>query len=293
MSFTISIGGMRLFAVCPYKNKFVYSFYEECIYFFSKDAANEIVCRHEEATDEYYNYLYHDIINMSETELTEKIKNTHAEYVLPFITVFLWKQRLGQISRRENLEVDEESISNLSGDYVIRRIHRMMSMSGYDDVYLKFPPNEELKKSCKSYLAFIEDLLGFHTKPGYDDDDYFSMLLDFLGIMGASNIKKYERYEEVIAFVEYILLNINTDERLHWIHLETLVFLLYCLNYNSGNSFSCFEKMIRKSDSTSALTVILGIKLFGDKACEIIKTSDYNYSYFGGFDNFFRLVMLE
>ncbi len=56
--------------------------------FFSFKAAYEIVCRHEKATDDYYNCLYHGIINLSERELLNKIENTHAEYVLPFITVF-------------------------------------------------------------------------------------------------------------------------------------------------------------------------------------------------------------
>jgi len=51
--------------------------------------------------------------------------------------------------------------------------------------------------------------------------------------------------------------------------------------------------MIARSDKITVLTEIMGIKLFRDKAIKILKKRDDNSSYFGDFDNFCRLVMLE
>lgn len=113
----------------------LYSFYSDLIIFFSKDSAIEIVNKHEKATDEYYNGIYNDIVYKSEEELLARIKETDSELVFPYISIFLWKQRLGVISEKIKLTMEEELIRNLVsdyGEYVVVRIYIMMALSGYE-----------------------------------------------------------------------------------------------------------------------------------------------------------------
>ncbi|MDQ2088182.1 hypothetical protein RBH29_17300 [Herbivorax sp. ANBcel31] len=115
----------------------LYYFYEELIYFFSRESALEIVKKYEKATDDYYNYFYHDIINMTKNELSTKIEKSDSELVLPFITVWLWKQRLGEIPMDQKIQLDKNLISGLVddfGDYIVRNIYKMMTLTGYDNI---------------------------------------------------------------------------------------------------------------------------------------------------------------
>ncbi|HHV28779.1 hypothetical protein [Acetivibrio mesophilus] len=272
----------------------LYFFYENLIYFFSRDSAIEIVSKYEKATDEYYGGIYKDIIYLSEKELLTRIKDTDSELVLPYIFVFLWNQRLGMISKEAKLEMDSHLINSLVsdfGEYIVVKIYIIMTLSGYADVYLKKPLNYEyFNGKYESYLSIIEDLIGFYTKPGYNDDDYFSLLCDCLCIMGVKNIKKHGLYNEVIALVEYVLLNYELDERLQWLSYEKFLLLIYSLNYNTDAVINYLEKILEKEQPASILTLVLSVKLFGERVLKLFKNRNTDCSYFGGIDNFYRLV---
>jgi hypothetical protein len=272
----------------------LYSFYSDLIYFFSMDSAAKIVNKHKKATDEYYNGIYNDIIYMSEKELLARIKETDSELVLPYISVLLWKQRLNIITKEIKLTMDEQLIRSLVsdfGEYVVEKIYIMMTLSGYGDVYLNKPLSYEyFDGKYDTYLSIVKDLSGFYTKSGYDYDDYFSLLCDCLCIMGDNNIKRHGLYKEVMSLVEYMLMNYETDERLQWLSDEKFMLLLYSINYSNEAVLSYLKKITEKEQLVNISTLVLSIKLFGERALELFKNRNMDCSYFDGIENLYRLV---
>lgn len=66
--------------------------------------------------------------------------------------------------------------------------------------------------------------------------------------------------------------------------------LLYSINYKTDAVFNYLKKILEKEQPIDILTLVLSIKLFGERAFEELKNRDIDCSYFGGIDNFYRLV---
>lgn len=265
----------------------LYSFYSEFIYFFSRKASIELFDEYKKTTSNYYNGLYDNLIFLEQDEHLKIINTTDSELIIPFIVVYLWKQKIRYFT--SNLEIDISTelsidINESFGDNELRKIHRLMILTEYKGSYIK--------SEISNYNLLISNLIGFQKKPGFEDDDYFSWLLELLSVTGLKNVKKIGIYNEVNEFLEYILKNQEYDDKTKFIYEETFVMFLYCFNYNSDEYLNYFENLITNKKVISILTAILAIKVFDNKVLSIIENKT-DYSFFGGIKNLYRLANLH
>ncbi|MEN8904474.1 MAG: hypothetical protein ABF289_00790 [Clostridiales bacterium] len=278
-----------------------YNFYGEDLYYFSIKSVIEII---ENANNIFKNSIIDDKcydnfkyllsinpLNMNENTLLKNIDSSDSENVIPYIVTYYWKQKYGLIDSNKRLYPKFDKSSNDFGAGEIFAIRRLMVLNDYSNIYLEEYHNY-VDIGIMNHLDEVEMYLGFHKKDGYIDDDYFSLLLSDLAMFGTKNIKKYDKYNEIIDFIEYIIKNINKDERISQILLKPFLQVLHDIEYNTKLSRECFKKILNYNSYVSTIEMILAIQHFGEEIYDTLNEL-YNYSFYNGFENFCRLINLK
>lgn len=203
------------------------------------------------------------LMNASTAELKRLIEGPgDEEDKVMYLGVFLWRQNFGSILKELRVSYEFEFW------YDATLIHRQMVFNGYENID-RLPLAMLPEEGVTTYLALIEKYLGFHKKQiGYDEDDYFSFLTTVLSVMGPT-IQSNSRVMEIVEFVDYIIENIETDQRLNWLRGASFTMLVYDLGISPEKSWAAYKKLVQSSLTGSMddfITAFLGIRMYGDAA---------------------------
>ncbi|RLC09627.1 MAG: hypothetical protein DRI57_21785 [Deltaproteobacteria bacterium] len=253
-------------------NKFsvLNSIFEICSCFLSEDGVNILLDQYQSST------RMKDIFNANEDEIQKLIlRGGDEEDIALYLNVFLWKQRHGEIRKDKRIWYNFEEHS------LAWTVHRHMVERGYEFVAL-MPYEIPLDHTITSYEEQTEMYLGFHKETeGYDDDDYFNMLINNLNVIGPKIIS-HKRLPEIIEFTDCIVANFNTDKRLRWLSLSGFTMLVCDLSYPRDKSWPVYLSLLRRESVTifDYSAGLLGIRMYGDKARNELKKTEI----VGGYD---------
>jgi len=211
------------------------------------------------------------MLTMNEADLISIVASDREEGdILPYINVYLWKQRNNKIKK------DSRIIYKFKHQFNAWHAHRFMVANGYE---LSLIPYKVSEDEIATYDSYIEKWL-VHRKVASNEDMYQSLLLP-LNVIGPK-IKEYKLLPEVLELSRYILKHYKSKEALSSLTPTCFALLFDDLSYPEEETWPAYEYLLKHKTLGifDYVAYLIGIRMYGKNARRLLWKMDIP----GGFD---------
>lgn len=254
----------------------IYQLFEEYLYFFNNDGKNKILNLIKKESENLYNFSS-ALCNMDHTSLESTIMNPKTFNQVPYVQVFLWKQKRGEIKNTYILDYDFSD-----EDFEYKWFFRQYkALNDYPNIIKlnAFSKNEDEKQL--TYENIIEEYLKNYKNNDYlkEEPFYLSNLIISLNMYG-EKLKYHNKIDKINEFYEYILK--VSDNSWYNIDLTNFTLLTYNLCYCKDKALQNYTYLLKNNTHwLDFMGYLLGIIYFGDKILNDLCEYGYFENYGG------------
>jgi hypothetical protein len=211
------------------------------------------------------------LLSLNADELSRKVHPWgDEEDQLPPINVFLWKQKVGEISP------DLRILYKFEDSYNAWLPHRYMIANGYEEEGLALPRFETPRHT--SYRKEILRLLDCLHHPGMrSDPTELSYLASCLSVLGPK-LAEDPLGEQAWDLLDYVTANLQNDTDTQLVHPADFTLLVHDLGYPAEASWPAFEFFVTKSQDADLIwsfpAWFIGCRIYGERALEAVRQVD-------------------
>lgn len=204
-------------------------------------------------------------------ELSRKVNpwGDECDQLLP-INVFLWKQKIGEISH------DLRLLYEFDGPHNAWLPHRYMIANGYEEdaLLLRHYAGSERKRYRKEALRLLSCYRDREMRDDPTDLAYLAICLSVLGPKLADDPLREQAWE----FIDYIVNGIDGDTDTQLVGAADFTLLIHDLAYPAEASWPAYELFVTKSESADLIwsfpAWFIGPKVYGKRALEALREVD-------------------
>lgn len=183
------------------------------------------------------------------------------------INVFLWKQKMNEVSR------DLRVLYEFDGPHNAWLPHRYMIANGYEEEALLLRRIEG--REPKSYRKEALHLLGCYRNREMRSDPtdlaYLAICLSVLGPKLADDPLREQAWD----FIDYIVTRIEDDTDTQLVGAADFTLLVHDLGYPAEASWPAYEFFVAQSESAHLIwsfpAWLIGPKIYGERALEALR----------------------
>lgn len=211
------------------------------------------------------------LLSLNADELSRKVHPWgDEEDQLPPINVFLWKQKMGEISP------DLRILYEFEDSYNAWLPHRYMIANGYEEEGLVLPRFEAPRHTSyrKEILRLLDCLHHPEMRADPTDLSYLAACLSVLGPKLADDPLREQAWD----FLDYVTTKIQDDTDTQLVGAADFTLLVHDLAYPAEASWPAYEFFVTKSESADLIwsfpAWFIGPKIYGKRALEALRQVD-------------------